>query len=95
MRGEACADLDGAALESANEDSAGVDGLVCAAAAAARMEETKMPRKILFMLDLRTLDSILPEMVLLDLIVLELRALPETIPTWMQTGGGVLNSNPV
>jgi hypothetical protein len=38
------------------------------------------------MLDLRTLDSILPEMVLLDLIVLELRALPETMPTWMQTG---------
>jgi len=40
------------------------------------------------MLDLGTLDSILPEMVLLDLIVLELRALPETIPNWMQTGGG-------
>jgi len=40
------------------------------------------------MLDLRTLDSILPEMVLLELIVLELCALPKTIPTWMQAGGG-------
>jgi hypothetical protein len=38
------------------------------------------------MLDLTTLDSILSEMVLLDLIVLELRAVLETIPTWMQTG---------
>ena len=63
-------------------------GLVCAAAAAAKMENTKTPRKILFMLDLGTLDSILPEMVLLDLIVLELRALPETIPNWMQTDEG-------
>ena len=87
MRGEACADLDGAALESADGDSAGLDGLVCAAAAATRVKNTKTPREILFMLDLRTLDSILPEMVLLDLIVLELRAVPETIPTWMQTGG--------
>jgi hypothetical protein len=60
------------------------------------MENTKTPQEILFMLDLRTLDSILPEMVLFDLIVLELLVRLETIPTWMQTGGGsVPYSTPV
>jgi hypothetical protein len=50
--------LDEAALESAalSEGEAGLD---CAAPAAARKDKTKTERKILFMLDLTTLELIL------------------------------------
>jgi hypothetical protein len=48
------------------------------------------------MLDLRMLDSILSELIVLNLIVLEQCALPETIPIGCKSGGVVcLNSNPV
>ena len=68
MRGDAgVAGFAGAALESADLasaglESAGVDGLVCAAAATARTEDIKIAKEILFMLDLKTLDSILSEL---------------------------------
>jgi hypothetical protein len=68
LRGDAVAAVfAGAALESADLasaglESAGVDGLVCAAAAAARTENIKIAKEILFMLDLKTLDSILSEL---------------------------------
>jgi hypothetical protein len=48
------------------------------------------------MLDLTPLELILSDLLLLDLIPLKLRALPETIPIGCKTGGVVsLNSNPV
>jgi hypothetical protein len=70
LRGDAVAAVfAGAALESADLasaglESAGVDRLVCAAAAAAtaRTEDIKIAKEILFMLDLKTLDSILSEL---------------------------------
>lgn len=51
-------------MEDAALESAGVDELVCAAAAAANIENTKIARKILFMLDLTTLDLILSDLIL-------------------------------
>jgi hypothetical protein len=54
LRGEAWAGLDAAALE-----SAGLEELDCADATAARNDNNKRLREILFMLDLRTLELIL------------------------------------
>jgi hypothetical protein len=82
LRGEACAGLDGA-LESDGLESAGEDGVVCAAAAAARNEETKTTLKILFMLDLIRLD-----LFFLVLILSLLTALPETIIIGCKTARG-------
>jgi hypothetical protein len=56
LRGEGCPDFEEAALESAGLAAAGEEGLVCAAAAAARKENAKTARKIRFMLDLTMLE---------------------------------------
>ena len=84
MWGEACAGLESLDFDSAGF-SAGVAGLVCAdATAAARNENTKARRKILFMLDLMTLELIARKL-------LELIALPEYIAIGCKTAGaGVL-----
>ena len=83
-------------MEAAGLES-GEDGLVCAAAATAKIENTKMARNILFMLDLTTLELIPPDLILLELILLELvlfepRALPGTIAIWMQNRPGRVSS---
>ena len=82
----------GEALESGCEGD-GEGGLACAAAAAARTDNTKMARKIRFMLDLITLDLILLDLTLLDLNLIrtslpELRALPGSTISWMQNRRG-------
>ena len=67
-------------MDSAGWAAAGADGLVCADAAAAKKDNIKAARKILFMLDLRTL-----ELIPRELFVLELSALPETIAIGCKT----------
>jgi len=85
--GEACAGFRVAGFR-LRRFSAGVAGLVCAdATAAARNENTKARRKILFMLDLMTLELIARKL-------LELIALPEYIAIGCKTAGpGFSNSN--
>ena len=67
MRGEDGDDLDWAGFESAGFACVGEAGFCAAAAAAARIEDTKTARKILFMLNLTTLELILSDLILLEL----------------------------
>jgi hypothetical protein len=87
LRAEDGEDLDGA-LESAAWDELPWDEVVCAAAATAKMENTKIARKILFMLDLTTLELILPDSVLLERFCSSFLHFPEALFFWMQNRRG-------
>jgi hypothetical protein len=89
LRAEDGDDLDGA-LESASWDGLDGDELLCAAATAAKIENTKTARKILFMLDLTTLELILPDSVLLERFCLSLVHFPEAQSLDAKPPGGVL-----